>query len=210
MRDWVITFLGNPGDRYKSTRHNLGWWVADELATKAKSKFKPGPGDYDIAEGRVAGRRVHLLKPTTYMNNSGQSLDQYARWAGLLPEELIVLADDIALPLGEIRVRSKGSSGGHNGIASIIEHIGSDDFTRVRCGVGPVPSGVDAADFVLDDFTPDQLLPARQMAERAALAVELILARGVTAAANTYNRKPPATEADSPNPTDAQRPGEGR
>jgi PTH1 family peptidyl-tRNA hydrolase len=210
MRDWVITFLGNPGDRYAGTRHNLGWRVADGMATKAKSAFHAGVGDYLIAECRVGGRRVHLLKPTTCMNASGQALDQYARWTGLAPEELIVVADDIALPLGEIRIRARGSSGGHNGLASIIEHIGSEEFTRVRCGVGPLPPGADAADFVLDDFTQDELLSARQMVAKAIVAVEMILARGVSAAANTYNRKPPATEADSSNPPDAQRPGEGR
>ncbi|MEW5876345.1 MAG: aminoacyl-tRNA hydrolase [Candidatus Zixiibacteriota bacterium] len=204
MRDWVIAFLGNPGDRYAATRHNLGWWVADGIAAKAKAKFRPGLGDYLLAECRVAGRKAHLLKPTTYMNGSGLALDQYARWAGLVPGELIAVADDIALPLGEVRIRARGSSGGHNGLASIIEHLGSDEFTRVRCGVGPVPPGVDAAEFVLDDFTQDELLPARQMADRAMLAVEMILARGVSAAANTYNRKPPATEAESPSPPDAQ------
>jgi len=204
MRDWVIVFLGNPGDRYAGTRHNLGWWVGDGIAAKAKAKFRPGPGDYLLAECRVAGRKTHLLKPTTYMNGSGLALDQYARWAGLTPGELIAVADDIALPLGEIRIRARGSSGGHNGLASIIEQLGSDEFTRVRCGVGPVPPGIDAAEFVLDDFTQDELLPARQMADRAMLAVEMILARGVSAAANTYNRKPPATEAESPDPPDAQ------
>lgn len=210
MRDWVIAFLGNPGSRYTETRHNLGWWVSDQVAARAKAAFRPGLGDYLFAECRVAGRRTHLLKPTSYMNASGLALDQYAQWAGLSPDELIVVTDDIALPLGEIRIRSRGSSGGHNGLASVIEHLGSEEFARVRCGIGPVPAGIDAADFVLDDFTSEELIPARQMAEKAAIAIEMILARGVSAAANTYNRKPPATEADPTGPPDAQGPGEGK
>jgi PTH1 family peptidyl-tRNA hydrolase len=201
--------LGNPTDRYRDTRHNLGWWVGDILAGRAKVTFKPGRGDFWIAEGRVGGKVVRMVKPTTYMNLSGQAVDQYATVYGLEPAELIVVADDIDLVLGQIRIRERGSSGGHNGMASVIEHLGSEEFIRIRCGVGPVPDGVDPAEFVLDQFGPDELIVARQMAETAADAVAMIVARGPVAAANVYNRKPPAPERPPDGPAGAQRPGEG-
>ena len=188
----VVVLLGNPGDRYANTRHNIGWWVGDVLAQRRRLRFKPGQGDYFLAEGRIGGRRSRLLKATTYMNESGRAVAQYASRFGLYSQDLIVVTDDIDLPLGQIRIREKGSSGGHNGLASIIEHVGSEEIPRCRCGVGPVPTGADPAEFVLDPFDPDQLIVARQMAVTAADAVEAMVARGVAAAANTYNRKPPA------------------
>jgi PTH1 family peptidyl-tRNA hydrolase len=168
-------------------------------------KFKPGTGDYYLAEGRVGGQKARLLKATTYMNESGQAVSQYADRFGLYPEDLIVVSDDIDLPLGQIRIRARGSSGGHNGIASVIEHVGSEEIARCRCGVGPVPPGDDAAEFVLDPFGAAELIVARQMAASAALAVETMVARGVGVAANTYNRKPPA-----PGDTPSEQPGAER
>jgi PTH1 family peptidyl-tRNA hydrolase len=198
----VIVLLGNPGDRYAATRHNIGWWVGDLLAERRRLKFKPGPGDYYIAEGRVGGRKARLLKATTYMNESGRALAQYADRYNLFPQDLIVVADDIDIPLGLIRIRAKGSSGGHNGLASVIEHVGSEEIARCRCGVGPVPPGIDPAEFVLDPFESGELITARQMAAIAADAVETMVARGVSVAANTFNRKPPA-----PGDTTSELPG---
>ncbi|MBI5867543.1 MAG: aminoacyl-tRNA hydrolase [candidate division Zixibacteria bacterium] len=205
----LILLLGNPTDRYRETRHNLGWWVGDILAERAKVGFKAGKGDFLIAEGRIAGQVVRMVKPTTYMNLSGVAVDQYAGLFGLEPAELIVVADDIDLVLGQIRIRERGSSGGHNGLASVIEHLGTEEFVRLRCGVGPVPESVDPAEFVLDQFAPDELIVARQMAMTAADAVAMIVARGPVAAANVYNRKPPAPEKPSDGNAGAQRPGEG-
>lgn len=198
----LIVLLGNPGDRYSATRHNIGWWVGDVLVERRRLKFKPGPGDYDIAEGRIGGRRASLLKATTYMNESGRAVAQYADRFGLFPQDLIVVADDIDLPLGQIRIRARGSSGGHNGLASVIEYVGSEEIARCRCGVGPVPAGGDAAEFVLDPFGAGELIMARQMAACAADAVETMVARGVSVAANTFNRKPPA-----PGDTTSEQPG---
>lgn len=204
-----ILLLGNPGDRYRLTRHNLGWWVGDILAERAKVAFKPGKGDFFIAEGRVGGQVVRMVKPTTYMNESGRALEQCATLYGLEPAELIVVADDIDLALGQIRIRERGSSGGHNGLASVIEHLGSEAFVRVRCGVGPVPEGVDPAEFVLDPFGANEFIVAREMATAAADAVAMIVARGPVAAANVFNRKPPAPPPQPNDVTGADRPGEG-
>ena len=198
----VIVLLGNPGDRYGATRHNIGWWIGDVLVERRRLKFKPGPGDYYMAEGRIGGRKARLLKATTFMNESGRAIAQYADRFGLFPQDLIVVTDDIDLPLGQIRIRAKGSSGGHNGLASVIEHVGSEEVARCRCGVGPVPSGFDPAEFVLDLFGADELLVARQMAATAADAVETMVARGVSVAASTFNRKPPA-----PGDTPSEPPG---
>ena len=188
----VIVLLGNPGDRYAATRHNIGWWIGDVLVERRRLKFKPGPGDYYMAEGRIGGRKARLLKATTFMNESGRAIAQYADRFGLFPQDLIVVTDDIDLPLGQIRIRAKGSSGGHNGLASVIEHVGSEEVARCRCGVGPVPSEVDPAEFLV----------ARQMAATAADAVETMVARGVSVAASAFNRKPPA-----PGDTPSEPPG---
>ncbi len=191
----IIMLLGNPGRQYTMTRHNLGWWVGDILAEQEKATFRAGWGSFYYAEIEVRGRSALLVKPTTYMNLSGQVLTELAERHTVTPLDVIAVADDFAITLGQIRVRPYGSSGGHNGLASIIEVLGSDQFARVRCGVGPVPAGLDPAEFVLAPFTDTELSSAREMAERAASAVKMILTDGVVATANTYNRKPPAPEA---------------
>jgi PTH1 family peptidyl-tRNA hydrolase len=190
----LIILLGNPGERYALTRHNIGWWVGDVLAERRRLTYHPGAGDYYLAEGRIGGRPARLFKATTFMNESGRAVAQYASRVPVTPADLIVVTDDIDLPLGQLRIRLRGSSGGHNGLASVIEHAGSEDIARCRCGVGPVPPGVDPAEFVLDQFAADQLITARQMALKAADAVEMMIARGTSVAANAFNRKPPAPE----------------
>lgn len=189
--------LGNPGKRYAMTRHNLGWWVGDVLSQEAKTFFRPGWGRFHTAEIEIAGQSTFCVKPTTYMNLSGHVLTELSERLEVTPENLIVVADDFVLPLGQIRVRPSGSSGGHNGLASLIEVLGNDQFTRIRCGVGPVPLGLDPAEFVLAPIAESELSLAREMAERAAAAVRMILADGLVAAANAFNRKPPAPEAPS-------------
>ncbi|MEW5701337.1 MAG: aminoacyl-tRNA hydrolase [Candidatus Zixiibacteriota bacterium] len=200
----IIVFLGNPGARYAMTRHNLGWWVADLVAGETRLAFKPGQGPYLEASGRVAGQKALLVKPTTFMNASGEAFDHLSRKYDLSPESLLVVADDLALPLGQLRLRGHGSSGGHNGLASIIACLGTEQFARVRCGIGPLPAGVDAAEFVLDPFGPGELIAAREMAARAAEAVAMVLARGLVAAADAYNRKPPAPETSAEGSSGAQ------
>jgi PTH1 family peptidyl-tRNA hydrolase len=191
----IVILLGNPGKRYTLTRHNVGWWVGDVLAEQEKTLFRAGWGNFYYAELEFQGRPTILVKPTTYMNLSGRVLTELAERHTVTPLDVVAVADDFALPLGQIRVRPYGSSGGHNGLASIIEVLESDQFARVRCGVGPVPEGIDPAEFVLAPFADNELSSAREMAERAASAVKMILTDGVVATANTYNRKPPAPEA---------------
>lgn len=203
-RTKVVLLLGNPGRRYEMTRHNLGWWVGDVLAARFRTAFKPGWGSFYLSEFDEGSQPCILLKPTTYMNLSGQALSELTERIEFTSEDLIAVADDFALPLGQLRVRRDGSSGGHNGLTSIIEVLQCEQFTRVRCGVGPVPAGIDPAEFVLAPFAENELSLAREMAERAAAAVRMILTDGVSAAANTYNRKPPAPEAPSGDQSGAQ------
>lgn len=191
----IVMLLGNPGKRYTMTRHNLGWWVGDILAAKGSTEFRAGWGSFYYADLEIQGRRTLLVKPTTYMNLAGRVLSELSERHTVTPLDIIAVADDFALPLGQIRVRPYGSSGGHNGLASIIEVLESDQFVRVRCGVGPVPADIDPADFVLAPFADNELSSAREMAERAASAVTMILTDGAVATANTYNRKPPAPDA---------------
>lgn len=199
----IVVFLGNPGERYALTRHNLGWWVADCLLGKTR-RFKRMTDAYSSADQRFSGRIVRLIKPMTFMNDSGRALDALAATRNFSASRLLVVSDDIALPLGRLRIRSGGSDGGHNGLASIIESLGTDQFARIRCGIGAPPAGVDTAVFVLDPFEPEELPLARQLAASAAEATRLVLVRGSTVAANYYNRKSPAPEGDEPNPADAE------
>lgn len=194
---FIILLLGNPGHRYEATRHNLGWWVGDLLAQRAEIQFQAGWGQFYIANSTKKEVHSALIKPTTYMNLSGRAVTELAERLDVTVSRIIAVADDFALPLGQIRVRPSGSSGGHNGLASLIEVLQSEEFTRVRCGVGPVPEGLDPAEFVLAPFAENELPLAREMAERAAAAVEMILTEGVSAAANIFNRKPPAPDAPS-------------
>jgi PTH1 family peptidyl-tRNA hydrolase len=206
----IVVLLGNPGERYMMTRHNLGWWVGDLLAEQGRGRFRRGDGSYGSAQIALEGRDILLVKPLTYMNNSGEAVFEFRDQLSFRPEEqLVVVADDIALPLGQIRIRNAGSSGGHNGLQSIIDALGSQQFPRVRCGVGPLPAGLDPAEFVLDPFPASELPLAQEMAVRAAEAVRMILRQGVSAAANVYNRKPPAPDAPNGDTEGADRPWEG-
>lgn len=207
----IITLLGNPGKRYETTRHNLGWWVGDLLAMQAGGVFQRNQEEYASVEVSLEGKPGLLVKPLAYMNNSGEAVAELlARYEFRPEEQLLVVADDIALPLGQLRVRSSGSSGGHNGLQSIIDAIGTQQFARVRCGVGPLPPGIDPAEFVLDQFPLSELPLAQEMAARAADAVRTILREGITATANTYNRKPPAPDAPQGDDEGANRPREGQ
>ena len=207
MSPHLVVFLGNPGARYAETRHNIAWWVADMLAARRRLTFDAGAQHYALARGRVGGRPTILLKPLTYMNESGRAASDLVTLEKITVDQILIVTDDIDLPLGQIRVRQRGRSGGHRGLASIFEHLGTEDLARCRCGVGPVPSGVDPAEFVLDPFGPDELIAAREMATVAADVVEMILARGVAAAANVYNRRPSAPQTP-PNGEGATRPRE--
>lgn len=184
----VIVGLGNPGREFEHTRHNLGYEVVDFL--KGKSKFVAKRGIYHRCDTEISSLSVVLLKPTTYMNRSGIAVERILIELVLKPSEILVIADDFNLPLGRIRLRQSGSDGGHNGLASIIYHLGSEDFPRIRMGIGPAPTGVPSEEFVLERFVEREIPIAREMVKRAAEAVGMWLSDGYEKSASVYNQAP--------------------
>ena len=189
---WLIVGLGNPGEEYTKTRHNLGFQCVKTVADRHGLDFGKKLAKARVAEGQIAGQRVALAKPFTYMNLIGQSVVGLAQWYKVAPaEELLVIYDDLDLPFGVLRLRERGSAGTHNGMKSVIGQLGTQVFPRIRVGVGQGPPGRDAAQYVLGRFTREeqQQLPAIQT--RVADAVESILREGFTAAMNRFNRPDP-------------------
>ncbi|TBR25940.1 aminoacyl-tRNA hydrolase [bacterium] len=184
----LIVGLGNPGDRYAGTRHNVGFRTADRLLQGAGGRWEAAPvGEGLAAKAALGGRDVWLAKPHTYMNESGRMAAALARYFKIPPADVLVVSDDIDLPLGRLRIRLKGSSGGQRGLESVLTHLGSTDVPRLRLGVGPKPGNMDAAAFVLSRFAASEAEPVEKMVERAALAAEACAKKGVEAAMNEYN-----------------------
>lgn len=187
---YAIVGLGNFGKEYRNTRHNIGFQVVEKLAEQeridiAESKFKGMTG-----KGIVAGQKCILVKPLTYMNLSGECVREVLNFYKLdETTELIVISDDISLPVGQLRVRKKGSAGGHNGLKNIIQHLGHDSFIRIKVGVGEKPAGWDLADYVLGRFSGPEQEVMDEAAGKAADAVRSIITQGVDAAMNEYNKK---------------------
>ena len=185
---WLIAGLGNPGGQYDNTRHNAGFAVADELARRGgfaiqRIKFKAL-----TAAAQVGGQGVLVMKPTTYMNLSGEAVGEAARFYKLAPDHVLVISDDVDLPLGKLRLRVSGSAGGHNGLKSIIQHLGSDQFPRLKVGVGGKPhADYDLADWVLGKLTGEDKKVMDESVKRAADAVECLLKDGADKAMNRYN-----------------------
>ncbi len=187
---YIIVGLGNPGREYGNTRHNIGWDVIDALAEKAHIDVLEKKHKAVIGKGIVAGQKCILAKPQTYMNLSGESVRELIDYYKVDEEaELIVISDDVSLEVGQIRIRKKGSAGGHNGLKSIIGHLGHDTFQRVKMGVGEKPKGYDLADWVLGHFNKEERKIMDEAAQRGALAIEMMIAEGPDAAMNQYNRK---------------------
>ena len=183
---WVVVGLGNPGRRYAATRHNLGFRVVDKIAgTFKKSWSEEQSGGYSVAMGDDPG--IVLVKPKTYMNASGFAVGKSIARFGSSPGDLLVVLDDVNLPLGVIRIRRKGSDGGHRGLLSIVQDLGTMEFSRLRIGVGPPSDDVGMADFVLGDFSTKEHAIAEEMVDRAADAVHIILAQGLDSAMNQFN-----------------------
>jgi peptidyl-tRNA hydrolase, PTH1 family len=182
----VVIGLGNPGKRFDKTRHNLGFEVVDLL--RGKSEFVAGKGSYFSCETEVSSLKVVLLKPTTYMNLSGIAVREFADQRELKPEEMLVISDDFNLSLGRIRLRQSGSDGGHNGLASITYHLSSENFPRIRLGIGPMPDGMPPEEFVLEKFTEGELPAVRDMIARTAEAAAVWLAEGYEKTAARFNR----------------------
>jgi PTH1 family peptidyl-tRNA hydrolase len=184
--------LGNPGPRHKGTRHNIGFSVVDELARRASVDFESAPVDALMATWRMPDQVVLIVKPLTFMNASGQAVGELARYFRIEVGELLVVVDDVQLPLGKLRARARGSAGGHNGLKSIIAHLGSD-FCRLRVGVGRGDDQRDLADHVLARFEPDETPEVAAMMAKAADAAEMFIASGIEAVMNAYNGGDPAT-----------------
>ena len=187
---YIVAGLGNPGGKYENTRHNVGFHVVDTLADRMGVRVDEKKHFALCGKGILAGQRVVLLKPQTYMNNSGQSLRAAADFYKVAPEEIIVISDDIDLEQGQLRIRLKGSAGGHNGLKSIIQHLGSQDFPRVRVGIGGKPEGWDLADYVLGQLKGNDAETMQTAYHTAADAVEVMISEGGDIAMNRFNRKP--------------------
>lgn len=185
-----ILGLGNPGADYAATRHNLGFMVLDRLSQTHRLVFDKVLGRSLAAEGEIDHRQVVLAKPTTYMNLSGLAAEEILRVYDLQPADLLVVSDDINLPLGRLRLRPRGSDGGHKGLASIILSLGSEDFPRLRLGIGPVESGDDQVRFVLEPFRDGEEKAVKKMVDEAAACLESFLVHGMEEAMNRFNREP--------------------
>ena len=184
----IVVGLGNPGRKYERTRHNIGFEVVDEVARRAGAEFRHSwrfPAE--LAETTLAGERVLLVKPRTFMNASGDAVGELARKKGVPPAGVLVVVDDVELECGRLRLRAGGSSGGHNGLKSLMERLGSDAFPRVRVGVGRVPAGGEMVQLVLCRFTPEERTLMGPAVERAAEAVLAVLREGLEKAQNKFN-----------------------
>ena len=191
----IIAGLGNPGGKYDATRHNAGFHVIDALADAYHTPVNQKKFRSLYAEIRIGTEKVLLLKPQTYMNLSGESIGHWMRYYNLEPDRLLVVYDDMDFAPGEVRLRQKGSAGSHNGMKSIIQHLGTTDFPRLRIGIGK-PLWQDAASYVLSRLTPEEIPLMREAVALAAEAAECFVKEGIDKAMNRYNRKPEALEAE--------------
>ena len=186
----IIVGLGNPGKEYGNTRHNIGFDVIDVLAEEEKISVLEKKHKAIIGKGYIGGEKVILAKPVTYMNLSGESVRELVDYYKVdEKEDLIVISDDISLDVGQLRVRKKGSAGGHNGLKNIIQHLGHDTFMRVRMGVGEKPTGYDLADYVLGHFSKEERKVMDEAAKTAAEAIRTMINVDVDTAMNRFNQK---------------------
>ncbi|MEM1059483.1 MAG: aminoacyl-tRNA hydrolase [Verrucomicrobiota bacterium] len=184
----LVVGLGNPGPVYEHTRHNIGFEVLDRCARAAGAEFREerrGPGEI----ARLEGSETLLLKPHTYMNRSGEAIRAWLDWKKWAPEELLVIVDEVALPLGALRFRPRGSAGGHNGLKDIERHLGTPGYARLRCGVGPMPPMWSLEKFVLAKYVEGEEEAHRDLVEEGAQALAFCLERGLEEAMNRYNRR---------------------
>ena len=185
---YIIVGLGNFGKEYNNTRHNIGFQVIDKLSEEENISVLEKKHRAVIGKGVVCGQKCILAKPLTYMNLSGESIGEMVQYYKVdETAELIVISDDISLDVGQLRVRKKGSAGGHNGLKNIIAHLGHDNFIRIKVGVGEKPKGWDLADYVLGHFSGPEQKIMDEAAVRAADAIRMIIARGADAAMNEFN-----------------------
>ena len=187
---WLVVFLGNPGLRYEGTRHNAGFMTADALARKKNISINRSRFQALTASCPIGDTTVLLMKPQTYMNLSGEAVGQAARFYKIPADHVLVVSDDITLPIGAMRIRTKGSAGGHNGLKNIISVLGTEEFPRIRLGVGSPPHpDFDTVDWVLSVFRDRDAVDMAEAASRAADAVECFITQGPEKAMNLYSQK---------------------
>jgi PTH1 family peptidyl-tRNA hydrolase len=190
----IVAGLGNPGPTYARNRHNVGFRVAAAFREHAGFERFAREGEGEVSRGRRRGRPVVVVCPLTYMNLSGELVAPLLRAERAAPEELLVVADDLYLPLGRLRLRRQGGDGGHNGLKSIIEALGTDGFGRLRIGVGPPGAGQRNQDWVLEDFTAAEEQAIGPAVTQAVEVIDLVIARGMEAAMNQFNRSSQAAD----------------
>jgi PTH1 family peptidyl-tRNA hydrolase len=183
----LVVGLGNPGPKYAATRHNAGFLVVDLLAERLGGRFKAHKGRADVIETRIGGGPVVLVKPKSYMNESGGPIVSISRFYKIPVERLTIVHDELDLPFGELRLKRGGGDGGHNGLRSASSALGNRDYTRVRFGIGRPPGRQDPADYVLREFSVAERKELAFLVDRAADAVETLLAEGLEAAQNAFN-----------------------
>lgn len=186
--EFLVAGLGNPERKYTLTRHNSGFLCVDELAEKHGFKINKLKFKAVIADTKIGSHRVIVMKPQTYMNNSGEAVAEAARFYKIPPEKIIIIFDDISLDVGKLRIKRKGTDGGHNGIKSIIAHLGSNEFPRIKLGIGHKPENFDElADWVLSDFRKDEAKPLKDAIDNACEALEIMLDGDIDEAMNRFN-----------------------
>jgi PTH1 family peptidyl-tRNA hydrolase len=186
--EWLVVGLGNPGQKYLETRHNAGWHVLDTLARDySQFRFDEKRNKSLMARGEVAGVKVALVKPQTFMNLSGEAVGPLAHFYKVPPERILVAYDDIDLPVAKLRLRPKGGSGGHKGMRSLIQHLGTEDFPRLRLGIGRPPGQMPVEAYVLQKFKPEEWEAMRVTYQQTVEAIKVILNEGLDRAMNQFN-----------------------
>ena len=185
---WLVVCLGNPGKQYENTRHNIGFLTADELERREGVKVNKLRYRALTGEMKLGGQRVLVMKPQTYMNLSGEAVKLAGAFYKIPPDHVIVISDDVSLPLGKLRIRANGSAGGHNGLKNIIAHLGTDAFPRIKVGVGaPEHPEHEMVDWVIGNFTPAEKKVVAEAVARAADAIVCLIEKGVSEAQNRFN-----------------------
>lgn len=192
----IIVGLGNPTEKYQATRHNIGWDAITRISDDYRIPLNQKKHKAICGMGYIEGEKVILVQPVTYMNLSGESVRELVDFYKVSAEDIIIIYDDIDLDVGQLRIRKKGSAGGHNGIKSIISNLGTDEFPRIRIGVGEKPKDWDLADYVLSRFKDEEEAAIRQALKDASDACRIIITSGMDAAMNKYNKK----KASAPQP----------
>ena len=186
--EWLLVGLGNPGDKYDNTRHNVGFAAIDQLAEELRVPVQKLKYRALTQTVELGGAKVLLMKPVTYMNLSGEAVGEAARFYKIPADHVLVISDDVSLPIGKLRIRKGGSAGGHNGLKNIIQHLGTDQFPRVKVGVGEKPHpDYDMADWVLSKFTGEDLKAITAAIDKAAQAAACLIAEGPDKAMNKFN-----------------------